>query len=202
MERDVDRQTKQWRFVMKKSFQLITLLLSLLSVAQAGGVSSSSGFDTNRVPIKIEKLSYKELKDGKQNIVVSWGYEEGGGLGVDGGGGGGMVVKKLNIELELTYSKGVKQKVTKTLTNQSPGSGTVSITPIPIPKDPMVGVPITDLFRGNIDPRDPIKSVLKFKVTLTATAISNEAGSGTGSSSARRILTGVGHKEGTIQVVR
>src|SRR5262245_61170229 len=198
MEKDVDRQTKQWRFVMKKSFQLITLLLSLLSVAQAGGVSSSSGFDTNRVPIKIEKLSYKELKDGKHNIVVSWGYEDGGGLGVDGGGGVGIVVTKLNIELELTDAKGVKQKVTKTLTNQSPGSGTVSITPIPIPKDPLVGVPITDLFRGTIDPI-PTSAVLKFKVTLTATALSKELGTGI---SARRTITDVAQKEGTIQVIR
>ena len=179
---------------MKKSFQLITLLLSVLSAVQAAGVWSSSVSPTTKVPIGIEKLSYKELKDGKHQIIVKWG--------VDGGGGVGITITKLTIDLELTDAKGFKQKVTKTLTNQSAGSGSVSITPIPIPKDPMVGVPITDLFRGDIDPRDTTAHVLKFKVTLTATAISNGDGTATGSSSARRILTGVGHKEGTIQAIR
>ena len=175
---------------MKKSFQLITLLLSVLSAAQAAIVRSPSE-TPNRVPIKITSLSYKGLKDGKHELIVMWG--------VDGGGGVGITVTKLTIDLELTDAKGFKQKVTKTLTNQSGGSGSVSITPIPIPEDPMVGVPITDLFRGNIDPRDPTKAALKFKVTLTATALIREAGSG---ASARRTITGISRKEGTIQATR
>jgi len=178
---------------MKKSFQLITLLLSVLSAAQAAIVPSPSE-TPNRVPIKITNLSYKELKDGKHQIVVRWG--------VDGGGGVGIIVTKLTIDLELTDAKGFKEKVTKTLTNQSAGSGSVSITPIPIPEDPIVGVPITDLFKGTIDPRDLAAHVLKFKVTLTATAIADEDGSKSGSTNARRILTGISHKEGAIQVTR
>src|SRR5262245_2861565 len=184
--------------IRKTLSQMIAFLLFLLTAAQAAIVQSPSQPALTKVPIEITRLRYKELKDGKHNIVVSWGYEDGGGVGVDGGGGVGLVVTKLNIELELTDAKGVKQKVTKTLTNQSPGSGTVSITPIPIPKDPLVGVPITDLFRGTIDPI-PTSAVLKFKVTLTATALSKELGTGI---SARRTITGVAQKEGTIQVIR
>jgi hypothetical protein len=179
---------------MKKSFQLIALLLSLSSVAQAAGLSSSSGSVTNRVPIEIQKVSYKELKDGKHLIVVNWAFE--------GGGGVGITITKLTIDLELTDAKGFKQKITRTLTNQRGGSGAVSITPIPIPRDALVGVPITSLFRGFIDPRDETLPVLKFKVTLTATAINDEDEIAKGPSSARRTLTGVAHKEGTIRVSR
>jgi hypothetical protein len=125
---------------------------------------------------------------------VNWALHDGFGPGVN--------VRTLTIDLELTDAKGFKQKVRKTLTTQPAGSGTVSITPIPIPKDPLVGVPITDLFRRAIDPRDPIPPVLKFKVTLTATAVSNEDETAKAPSSAHRTLTGVAHKEGTIQVIR
>ena len=98
--------------------------------------------------------------------------------------------------------KGFRQKVTKTLTSQQAGSGRVSITPIPIPGDALVGVPITDLFRGAIDPRDPVPLVLKFKIKLTATAISNEGEAAKGPLSSRRTITVVALKEGTIPVIR
>ena len=177
--------------IRKTLSQMIAFLLSLFATVQAAVVQSPLQPAPTKLPIEVAKLRYKELKDGKHNIIVNWA--------VDGGGGVGFVVTKLKIEIELTDAKGVKQKVSKTLTDESAGSGAVSITPIPIPEDPVVGVPITDIFRSNIDPRDPTTAVLKFKVMLAATALSKESGTGI---SARRTITGVAQKEGTIQVIR
>jgi hypothetical protein len=75
--------------------------------------------------------------------------------------------------------------------NAGGGSGKVALTPIPIPKDPIVAVNITNIFRGNIGPVPDNLRHLKFKVTLTATAVKH--------SSVSRAITGIANKEGSLR---
>lgn len=81
-----------------------------------------------------------------------------------------MVSSSLRLDVELTDAKGVKRRATRTLSAGS-GSGKVAFTPVPIPKDPIVAVAITNIFAGNTDPLPDSLRLVKFKVTLTATAV-------------------------------
>lgn len=163
------------------------IVASLLALTQSAAAQSPA---PAKAPVEIKKVEYKELKDGKHQILVSWDLFEGGG-GVGSTAKNALEVTKINLEIELTDARGAKQKITKTLTA---GSGEASFTPVPIPKNPIVAVPVTDIFRGNLNPLPENLSVIKFKVALTATGVVREG--------IRSTVTGVARKEGSLQVKR
>src|SRR5215470_4589522 len=96
----------------------------------------------------ITKVVYKELRDGKHNIVVFWE-----GLPKECPPDRCLAAKVV-VDVELTDVEGASQKASITFGSDSgvgaktAGNPDVSFTPVPIPKDPIVGVPITKLFRG------------------------------------------------------
>jgi hypothetical protein len=130
----------------------------------------------------IGEVEYKELKDGRHQIQINWGTIDPVPEKVK--------ITKIIVEVELTDAKGVRRKATR---QYQENRGDVSFTPVPIPRNPIVGVPITDLFRQpkGIDGGGGVgKNVLKFKVTLTLTAIT-QAGQ-------KVTTTLVARKEGTL----
>lgn len=165
----------------KMLIAIYTLAVSLCASAQA--IRAQSPAPSN-VPVQIKRVDYKELKAGKHQILVLWDAEEIKGCGKD------CRITTVSLDVELTDAKGQKRVATRTL-NAGGASGKLALTPIPIPKDPIVAVVITDVFGGNINQVPDSLRLLKFKVKLTATAIKQ--------SSAGRAITGIAHKEGTLR---
>src|SRR5262245_22466745 len=77
--------------------------------------------------VQIKKVEYKELKAGKHHLLVNWDVDL-------TKCGKNCRVTRVVIDVELTDAKGEKRKATRTL-SAGGGSGKVSVTPIPIPKE-------------------------------------------------------------------
>jgi hypothetical protein len=146
--------------VMPRKILLLASCILLAAPLIPSQIATASDGDT---PPAIGNVEYKELKNGRHQIQVNWGTIDPVPENVK--------ITKIIVAVELTDAKGVRRRATR---QYEENRGDVSFTPVPIPRNPIVGVPITDLFRqprgldgkGGID-----KNVLKFKVTLTLTAI-------------------------------
>jgi hypothetical protein len=165
----------------KMSIAIYALAVSLFASAQAIRAQSPA---PSELPVQIKSVEYKELKAGKHQILVLWGADEIKGCGKD------CRITRVRLDVEITDAKGEKRMATRTL-SAGGGSGRLALTPIPIPKDPIVAVVITNIFGGNIDPVPDSLRLLKFKAPLTATAVKQ--------SSAGRAITGVARKEGSLK---
>ena len=142
-------------------------------------IATASDGDTRPA---IGNVEYKELKDGRHQIQVNWGTIDPVPEKVK--------ITKVIVEVELTDAKGVRQRATR---QYEENRGDVSFTPVPIPRNPIVGVPITDLFRQprGVDGGGGVgKNVLKFKVTLTLTVVT-QAGQ-------KVTTTVIARREGTV----
>jgi hypothetical protein len=170
----------------KMLIAIYILAVSLFGSARA--IHAQSPAPSN-LQVQIKKVDYKELKAGKHQILVLWDADEIKSCGKD------CRITKVSLDIELTDAKGEKRRATRTL-SAGGGSGKVAITPIPIPKDLIVAVAKTKIFDGNPGSIPDSLRLLKFKVTLTATAIyrSFEGGGGVG-----RAITGVARKEGALR---
>lgn len=143
---------------MRRKAQFFAIYILLATLAIPAYVTKASSV-ANRP--EITRVDYKELKDGKHQIEVNWGVID---------PPPNSQITKVVVEVELTDAKGVIRRATRQFEENRDD---VSFTPVPIPRNPIVGVPITDLFRqpGRLDTGGGVgKNVLKFKVTLTMTA--------------------------------
>jgi len=173
------------KILLLTSFGLAVFLASQAQISEASGGGN----------LVITKIVYKELRDGKHNIVVFWE-----GLPKECPPDR-CLAAKIVVDVELTDARGARQKASITFGSDSgvgartAGNPDVSFTPVPIPKDPIVGVPITELFRGRgaLSANSSGSETLKFKVTLTLSALTR---TGTG-----RTITEVVRKEGTLKAV-
>jgi hypothetical protein len=165
--------------IMMRKILLFAGFSFAIFLASQAQISNASGAGN----LVITKVVYKGLQDGKHNLIVFWD-----GLPKDCQPDTCLATKAV-IDAEVTDSKGASQKASITLTATTAGNPDVSFTPVPIPKNPIVVVPITELFRAkNIG-----SQTLKFQITLTVSALTRTV--------SKQTVTQVVSKEGTIKAV-
>lgn len=145
----------------KMMLAIYTLAVSLFASAQA--IHAQSPAPSN-LAVQIKKVEYRGQKDGAHNILVGWDQSK---------SDAGYKIVSVTLEVELTDAANEKRTMSQSYSLPQAGSGKVSLTPIPIPKEPIIAVPLTALFRNprNLDGASGAGvTELKVKVKLTATA--------------------------------
>jgi len=141
-----------------KRMLIAIYILAVSSFASAQVIRAQSPAPSD-LPVQIKKVEYKELKAGKHQILVSWDADL-------TKCGKKCRITKLVIDVELTDAKGEKRRATRTL-SEGGGSGKVSITPLPIPKELIMDIAATKIFGRHTDPVPDDQLQLLFELDMT-----------------------------------